>query len=263
MNRIDLKFKELRARKKKAFIAFITAGYPSLEATEELVRLFERAGVDIVELGIPFSDPMADGPTIQAASFSALQRGTTPGNILELVRRIRKGSQIPIALMTYYNPVFHCGDEAFVNKAQAAGVDGLIVPDLPVEESLDLRQAAAKKDVSVVSFVAPTTANARLERITKAASGFIYFVSVAGVTGARTSVPANVSVQVKKVRSMTDVPVCVGFGISTPQQVKSVASFSDGVIVGSAIIKEIEKNITAKDMPRRVAAFVKSLSSVL
>ncbi|MBF0595116.1 MAG: tryptophan synthase subunit alpha [Candidatus Omnitrophica bacterium] len=263
MNRIEAKFNELRAKKKKAFIAFITAGDPSLEATYNLVLALEKAGADIIELGVPFSDPMADGQTIQEASFRSLKRGTTLKKILQLVRRIRKISEVPIALMTYYNPVHYFGNETFIDEAKSAGVDGLIIPDLPVVEAFALRGFAVKKDVSLIFFLAPTTSNERAREIVKAAGGFIYFVSVAGVTGARASVPASIARQVKAARSMTKVPVCVGFGISTPQQVKDIASFADGVIVGSAIVKEIQKHGRAKDMPARVAAFVKRMSSVL
>jgi len=262
-NRIDLKFDEIRAKKRTALIAYITAGYPSLEATEALVPLLAEAGADIIELGVPFSDPMADGPTIQAASFKALQTGTTPEKILLLVRRIRKVSSVPIALMSYYNPVFHYGDVKFVLAAKSAGVDGLIIPDLPLEEAGVLRCAALKNDMSLVFFLAPTTSPERAANIVKASSGFIYFVSVAGVTGARVSTPVNITRQVQLARSMSKVPVCVGFGISTPAQVKSVSAFADGVIVGSAIIKEIEKNMAFKDMPQRVASFVKKLAAAV
>ncbi len=263
MNRIDRKFSELRAKNKKAFIAFMTAGDPSLAATEALVPALERAGADIIELGVPFSDPMADGRTIQDASFRSLARGTTPVKILELVRHVRKVTDVPIALMTYYNPVFRFGEARFMAEAKAAGVDGLIIPDLPVVEAGCLRRAAAEHDMSVVFFLAPTTTQGRMAGILKAASGFVYFVSVAGVTGARVSVPNDLARQVKMARSMTRVPVCVGFGISTPSQVRDISLFADGVIVGSAIVKEIEKNAGAKDMTVRVAAFVKKLSSVL
>lgn len=263
MNRIDLKFQELRELKRKAFIAYITAGYPDLASTEDMVLALEKAGVDIIELGVPFSDPMADGPTIQRASFLSLQQGTTPAMVLETVQRIRKRSEVPIALMGYYNPVHHWGDEAFVAAASKAGVDGLIIPDLPVEESGSLRAAAKAQGVALVSFVAPTTGKERLGSIVEAATGFVYFVAVAGVTGARQQVSGDIARQVKLARGLSITPVCVGFGVSTPEQVKDVASFADGVIVGSAIIKEIEKNIGHSDMPARVAAFVKKLAAPL
>ncbi|MBF0387645.1 MAG: tryptophan synthase subunit alpha [Candidatus Omnitrophica bacterium] len=263
MNRIDRKFSDLKARNKKAFIAFITAGDPSLAATEALVPVLGQAGADIIELGVPFSDPMADGRTIQEASFRALQGGTTPAGILAMVRRLRKVTEVPIALMTYYNPVFHFGEEQFVAQAKAAGVDGLIIPDLPVTEAAVLRKAAAKHDLALVFFLAPTTTSARMAGIVRAASGFVYFVSVAGVTGASVLVAKDIARKVQMARAMSGVPVCVGFGISTPQQVKEIAGFADGVIVGSAIVKEVAKYSGAQDMPARVAVFVKSLSSVL
>jgi tryptophan synthase alpha chain len=262
MNRIDAKFKDLRKEKKKAFIAFITAGYPDLKATEALVPALEQAGADIIELGVPFSDPLADGPTIQAASFRALQKGVTLRKILASVKNIRKTSNVPIALMTYYNPVFHFGEEAFVTAAKAAGVDGLIIPDLPVEEAGALRRTALAQGLATVFFLAPTTTRERMPAIVKASTGFIYFVSVAGVTGARTSIPPEIAKNIRQAKTMTGKPVCVGFGVSTPQQVRAMGRIADGVIVGSAIIKEIEKH-PGKDMPRKVASFVRKLSAAL
>ena len=263
MSRIDTKFQELRAAKKKAFIAYVTAGFPDMAATEALVLALEKAGVDIIELGLPFSDPMADGPVIQAASFRSLQGGTTPAKVLDCVKRLRKVTDIPIALMGYYNPVHHWGDAAFVAAAKEAGVDGLIIPDLPVEEAGALRAAGRLHDVSIVFFLAPTTTAARMGGIVRAATGFVYFVSVAGVTGAREAVPSRIARQVARARAMSRTPVCVGFGVSTPEQVKAVGAFSDGVIVGSAIIREIEKFSGQKDMPERVALFVKTMSDQL
>ncbi len=261
MSRIDSKFQELRAAKKKAFIAYVTAGFPDMGSTEKLVLALEKAGVDIIELGLPFSDPMADGSVIQLASFRSLEAGTTPKKVLDCVRRLREVTDIPIALMGYYNPVHHWGDAAFAAAAKEAGVDGLIIPDLPVEEAADLRAAAKRHDLSLVFFLAPTTAPARVAGIVRAATGFVYFVSVAGVTGARQVMPSNIMRQVKQARALGRTPVCVGFGVSTPEQVKALAAFADGVIVGSAIIKEIDKHSGKEDMPERVAAFVKELSS--
>ena len=259
MNRIDRKFKELRKARKKAFIAYITAGDPGLSKTVELVLALEKAGADIIELGVPFSDPLADGPTIQNASFRALQKGTTPLKILAAVKKIRRSSEVPLALMTYYNPVFHFGEEKLVLAAKAAGVDGLIVPDLPVEEARTLRRVATASDLATVFFLAPTTPKARIPAITKASTGFIYFLSVAGVTGARTSVPPDLRQHIRLVRTFTDKPICVGFGISTAAQVRSVGRVADGVIVGSAIVKKVEEYAGCRDMVERVARFVQTL----
>ncbi|MBF0122256.1 MAG: tryptophan synthase subunit alpha [Candidatus Omnitrophica bacterium] len=263
MNRIDAKFNELRKARKKAFIAFITAGDPDLQVTEDLALAFETAGVDILEIGVPFSDPMADGPIIQAASFRALQKGVTLKKILSTVKKIRESSQIPIALMSYYNPIFHFGIEKFILAAKEAGVDGLVIPDLPVEEAADLSRYAKGAGIATIFFLAPTTARERMPAIVKAATGFIYFVSVAGVTGAKKAVPSDIMRQIRLARTMTKKPICVGFGVSTSEQVKAMGRISDGVIVGSAIVKEIEKNVGQKDMIGRVARFVRHLAAVL
>ena len=263
MNRIDQKFQDLRKLKKAAFIAFLTTGDPDLKTTEALALSFESAGVDILELGVPFSDPMADGPTIQAASQRALKNKVNLKQILELVARVRKTSQLPIALMSYYNPVFHYGVKKFVHDAKAAGVDGVIIPDLPPEEAKDLITEAKKADLSTVFFAAPTTTNDRLKGIVNAATGFIYYVSLAGVTGARQSLPQQIKKDVLRVKSITKKPVCVGFGISTAQQVKEIGAFSDGIIVGSAIIKEMEKHTGRKDLVKVVSSFVSNLSNAL
>lgn len=259
MNRVDQKFKELRKRKKKAFIAFITAGDPNLNATEKLALAFERAGVDIIELGVPFSDPLADGPTIQAASQRALKKHVNLGAILKAVARIRRRSQVPIALMTYYNPVFHYGEKKFAAAAKRSGVDALIVPDLPPEEAHPLMKAARRNGLAVVFFLAPTTRRARMKRIVAASTGFIYYVSLAGVTGARRKLPADVLAHVRSAKRSTKKPVCVGFGVSTPAQVKAIARVADGVIVGSAIINQIRKHAGSPRLAARVAGFLKPL----
>ena len=259
MNRIDNKFTQLRASGKKAFIAFLTAGDPDLAATEKLVLAFERAGVDIVEIGVPFSDPLADGPTIQAASYRSLQKGTTLAAILELVKRVRRQSDIPLALMTYYNPVFNFGEDKFALQARAAGLDGVIIPDLPLEEAAPWRAAAAREGLAAVFFLAPTTGQERMAAVARASTGFIYYVSIAGITGARQAVPSEIVAKIRLAKTLTDKPVCVGFGVSTPLQARAMARIADGVIVGSAIVKEINNNAKAKDMPRRVQRFVAGL----
>lgn len=263
MNRIDQKFKKLRDLKQKAFIAYITAGDPDLSTTEALVHAFERSGVDIIELGVPFSDPMADGPTIQAASQRALKGNVSLTDILALVGRIRKTSDIPIALMTYYNPVFHMGDETFVSRAGQVGVDGVIIPDLPHEEAGELRKASAANDFATIFFMAPTTTDDRLSKIVKASTGFIYYVSLTGVTGARSQLSKSIATDIKRAKRLTDKPVCVGFGISTTDHVREVGAVADGVIVGSAIIKEMEKHLGSKELVERTAKFVQGMVGVL
>jgi len=262
MNRINKKFQELKDQKQKAFIAFITAGDPDLKTTEDLVVAFEGVGVDIIELGIPFSDPLADGPIIQASFHRALNKGTTVKKILETVKHIRLKTSIPIALMSSYNPILHFGEEKFIKACVQAGVDGLIIPDLPPEESKTLRQAAEHHDIATIFFVAPTSEDARIRANTKASSGFVYYVSVTGTTGARQAVALSVVKQVKRIKRFTTKPVCVGFGISTPQQVKDIGGTADGVIVGSAIVKRIEEYKGQPDMVSKVSRYVRSLCAV-
>ncbi|MFA5059874.1 MAG: tryptophan synthase subunit alpha [Candidatus Omnitrophota bacterium] len=260
MNRIDKKFKELKIGRKKAFVAFITAGDPDLKTTEKLVLEFEKSGVDLIELGVPFSDPLADGPTIQAASFRALKKKVTLKKIFELVRCIRRKSQIPICLMGYYNPVFHFGEEKFIKEASRFGVDGVIIPDLPPEEAGRLISAAQKYNVATIFFLSPTTTKKRAEKVIRASSGFIYYVSLAGVTGTRKALPKTIIKNVRAAKQLTNKPICVGFGVSNPSQVKLIGTIADGVIVGSAIVKEIERNAGKKDLVKNVSRFVKKLA---
>ena len=197
----------------------------------------EGAGVDIIELGIPFSDPLADGPTIQASFYRALKKGTTVKKILETVKRIRLKTSIPIALMSSYNPILRFGEEKFVKACAEAGVDGLIIPDLPPEEAQNLRRAAQRYDIATIFFVAPTSTDERIRANTKASSGFVYYVSLTGITGTQKAVARSVVKQIKHIKRFTKKPVCAGFGISTPRQVKDIGRAADGVIVGSAIVK--------------------------
>lgn len=261
MNRLDRKFEELKQQKKKAFIAFITAGDPSLRVTEELVCSFARSNVDIVELGVPFSDPLADGPTIQDASQRALAKGVTLKKILNTVKKIRTKTDIPICLMTYYNPVFHYGEKKFVEDAKKCGVDGLIIPDLPHQEAKVLIQAARKHDVSTIMFLTPTTTKKRMKEVVDVATGFVYYVSLTGVTGIRKSLPSDIAGHIKAARKVSKKPICVGFGISNAAQVKAMSRIADGVIVGSAIVKEINRNAGKKDIVKKVSSFVKKLRS--
>ncbi len=261
MNRIDQTFKKLRQEKKKAFIAFITAGDPDLKTTYDLVLSFEKPGVDIIELGVPFSDPLADGPTIQASSMRALQKGTSLKKVLDLVRSLRLKTQIPLCLMTYYNIIFQYGEEKFVKDAKACGVDGVIIPDLPPFEAHELISASQKANLATIFFIAPTTSDDRVKKIAQASSGFIYYVSLTGVTGASQSIPASSFSHLKRIKKLTNKPVCVGFGVSNKEQVNAVCKVADGVIVGSAIVKEILKNAKDKNLVLKTARFVQTLSA--
>ncbi len=260
MNRIDLKFKELKAKGKKALIVYLTSGYPDLKTTEDLVIELEKTGVDIIELGVPFSDPLADGPVIQEASGYALksQRVNLPA-IFSLVSRIRKRSNIPICLMGYYNSIFSFGQVRFVNKALASGVDGVIVADLPPEEDKWLVNLARRKDLKTIFFISPTSALKRIHYISKVSTGFIYYVSLTGVTGERATLPPDLKQNIKAVKKYTQKPLCVGFGISKPQHLREVFKVADGAIIGSAVIKVIKDNIGKKDLVKRVGKFVERL----
>jgi tryptophan synthase alpha chain len=259
MNRIELKFKELRKAKKKAFIAFITAGYPDLEITRKLILEFSKIGVDIIELGIPFSDPMADGPVIQESSQKALEKKTTLDKVLRLVKNIRKFTDIPICFMSYFNPIFCYTEKRFIQTAMACGVDGVIIPDLPAEEGRIFARQAKKSGLDTIFFVSPTTSKKRIDLVSQLSTGFIYYVSSTGVTGARRRLAADMKRQVRLVKRHTSKPVCVGFGVSSPKQVKQIQSFCDGVIVGSAIIKKIRENIGKPGLIKKVADFAAKL----
>ncbi len=260
-NRIDKRFKELKAQGKKAFIAYITAGDPSIAATARLVPELERSGVDIIELGIPFSDPVADGPTIQAASQRALKGKVNMTRIFKMVKTLRGKTDIPIVFMTYFNPVLKYGLARFTKDCRRTGVDGVIVPDLPYEEARDLLRLAKSSRVAVIFLAAPTSTPERLKKIVSLSSGFIYYVSLTGVTGARKELPVEIRSKVKRIKSMTRLPVCVGFGISNRSQAKNVAGISDGVIVGSAIVKVIENNTkSVSNIVSKATRFSKALA---
>ena len=243
MNRIDRHFQEARAAGRKSLIVYVCAGDPDLPTTERLVPALAEAGADIVELGVPFSDPLADGPTIQAATGRALRSGTTLGGILELVGRLRRGGcDVPLALMGYLNPIVRMGMERFVARAAEVGVDGLIVPDLPFEESDALSASAAARGLDLVLLAAPTTPAGRLREIARQTRGFLYFVSVTGVTGARAALPADLPARLDAVRAASAAPVAVGFGISNPEQARALAAHADAVVVGSAVVAEIARS---------------------
>lgn len=262
MNRIDKKFKELRSRGKKAFIAFLTCGYPDIATTKKLVLDFDKAGVDIVELGIPFSDPIADGPVIQESSVKALANKVTTADVLALVKKLRRKTDIPLCAMTYYNPVFCFGEERFLKEAKKAGLDGLIIPDLPLDEAGSLISLSHKYGIDIILFLAPTTSQERAKQIIKKARGFIYYVSLTGVTGSRSALPADLAWNLKEIKKLTGIPVCVGFGVSAPEHVRQVYKIADGAIVGSAIIQQIKTNIGKRDLVQKVGRFVKRLTNV-
>lgn len=259
MSRIGKKFAELKDTGGKALISYIMAGDPSLEDTERLIIELEKAGADLIELGIPFSDPLADGPTIQKAAARALEQGVSLRDVIDLVKRVRKVSQVPIIFMSYYNPVFKYGEEKFVTDAVKAGVDGIIVPDLPPEEAGSLTALARGKGLDTIFLLAPTSDEDRINIVCKNSTGFIYYVSLTGVTGTREGLSKDIKGMVKKIKGHTKNPVAVGFGISRPEQAREISSWADGVIVGSAIVKVIEENIGKKTMPKKVHDFVKSL----
>ncbi|MDP8260556.1 MAG: tryptophan synthase subunit alpha [Candidatus Gygaella obscura] len=263
MNRIENQFSDLKRKKKKAFIAFLTAGLPSLEKTYRLIIEFEKRGVDIIEIGVPFSDPLADGPIIQEASSFALKNKINLEKILSLVKKVRTKSQIPMLLMTYYNPVFCFPQERFIEEAKLAGVDGLIIPDLPPEEAVVISRKANNFDVDIVFFAAPTSSTSHLKLVSRASKGFIYYISVTGVTGVRNKLPLDLSKNIKRVKRLSKKPVCIGFGISSSKQVSDVSRFCDGVIVGSAIVSKIRDNINSHNMVKKVGKFVESLTCVL
>jgi len=240
MNRIASVFKKDR----KALIAYITAGYPDMAATPQIAAALAESGCDIIELGIPFSDPLADGATIQHASHIALERGATPTACLEAAARIRQETDIPLVFMTYYNPVFSFGLDAFCRRCAGAGVDGLIVPDLPPEEGADLEAATREHDLDLIYLLAPTSTDERVVAVAERSRGFIYLVSLTGVTGARPDLPEELEGFVRRVAQKTEKPLCVGFGIATPEHARRVASIADGVIVGSRLIQLIDEDPT-------------------
>jgi len=261
MNRIDLSFQRLKKEGKKAFIPYITAGDPGIETTKKFVRVLAGAGADIIELGIPFSDPLADGPTIQRAVERSLSAGATTRGIFRMVRDLRKDVDVPLVFMTYYNIVFNYGIEKFIADSKKSGADGIIVPDLPMEESHELTDIADKHDFSVILLAAPTTPVDRFGKIARCSRSFIYYVSITGVTGARKALSDKLYGHIRHLKRVTDKPICVGFGVSTPGQAREVARAADGVIVGSAIINVLEKSLkNKKKMVRDVEAFGRSIA---
>ena len=258
-HRIANKFRELKSRHEAALIPFIVAGDPNLDATAALVREFAARGADIIELGVPFSDPMADGPANQRAAQRGLKSGASLTAILSMVTELRKETEIPLILFGYFNPIFHYGCERLCADAARAGIDALLTVDLPPDEAGELKAPARRNGLDMIFLLAPTTPLERARYVVRSASGFIYYVSVTGVTGARTTLPADLQEHVTNLRSVTDLPIGVGFGISTPGQAADVARFADAVVVGSAITLLIEANATAPDLVTRVGELVGSM----
>ncbi|MEQ1862101.1 MAG: tryptophan synthase subunit alpha [Chthoniobacteraceae bacterium] len=259
-NRIDQKFAELRAAGRKALITYICAGDPTLAQTRALCLSFERAGVDILELGVPFSDPLADGVVNQMAATRALEARTTVRGVLDMIRDLRRESQIPIVLYTYLNPIYRYGFADFHRDAEAAGVDGLLILDLPPDEDAATTDFEEHSGLKRIRLIAPTTPDARIAQLTRGAGGFIYYVSREGVTGERSEVAASIDERVAAIRATTPLPIAVGFGISTPEHVRAVAKVADGIVVGSAIVRQIGDIGDRPELVEKLATFVKPLA---
>ncbi len=260
MNRIDERFARLKLRSEKAFIPFITAGDPTLAITKALVLEFDKSGADIVELGVPFSDPLADGVVNQEAAQRALKHYVSLRHILAMVKEVRTDSEVPIMLFTYYNPVLAYGVEELARDSKKAGVDGILCVDLPPEEAKEYIDAFEGRGLATVFLAAPTSTEERIEIIAKSSSGFVYYVSRTGVTGERDSMESSISGMVAKIKDHTDLPVAVGFRIAKPEQAADVGGYADGVVVGSAIVRMIGELGDSPDTPLKVGALVKSLA---
>jgi tryptophan synthase alpha chain len=259
MNRITERFARLADRKQKGFIVYVGAGDPNLETTRQLALSFDQAGVDVLELGVPFSDPLADGPVNQLAAQRGLASGTTPPKVLQTVRDIRRDSSIPIIFYIYYNLLHRYGPVKFITDAAEAGVDGLLVLDLPPEESENHEIMMAAANLSVIYLIAPTTPEDRIEMIVKRASGFIYYVSREGVTGMQNQVASNIAAMTDRIRARTRLPIAVGFGISNPEQARLVAASADAIVVGSAVVNQIARLGQDQDLVPKVTSFVAGL----
>jgi tryptophan synthase alpha chain len=263
VSRLDDAFGKLRASGERGLVAYFTAGDPSLDATRMLVREAELQGADVIELGVPFSDPLADGPVIQRAAMRALAGGTSLQRVLETVADLRAEVKVPLVLLTYYNSLVAFGLGPFARAAARAGVDGVIVADLPVEEAGPLAAECAAAGLDLVQLASPTSTVQRLRRIARQSRGFIYLVSLTGVTGARQELPPELSAQIRALRRVTAKPVCVGFGIGTPEQVATVGALADGVIVGSAIVRCVEEHASSPRLVTEVGTFIAALKAPL
>jgi len=260
MSRIKRTFEKLKKDNKKALIPYITGGYPSLDACQRIIQVLADSGADIIEIGIPYSDPLADGPTIQRASEIALSRGVNTKDIFEMVGNLRKKLSIPIVLMTYYNTIYRYGEENFAKEASCVGVDGVIIPDLPPEEGSLWRKLAKENSLDTIFLVSPTSNNDRIRKIISASSGFIYCVSLTGVTGARSGLSSDLSDFISRVRFLTNKPLAVGFGISSADLAKRVSETADGIIIGSALIDLIDDFNIKYD---KIAEFIKNIKEAI
>jgi tryptophan synthase alpha chain len=252
-------FAELKARGEKGLVTYITGGYPNIKTNLAVLKELADSGSDLIEIGIPFSDPIADGPVIQRASYIALSNGVKIDDILKLVEDFREYSRIPVILMTYYNPVYRSGLENFVSKAVRAGVDGLIIPDLPIEEDNSLRKAALTKGLALIPLAAPTSTEERLKKIADKAEGFIYCVAVTGVTGTRKEITTDIDSFTGKLKKLTDIPLVVGFGISGPESAAKMAFFCDGIVVGSLIVDGMKENESSETVAKTVGRINRSI----
>lgn len=263
MGRIEKKFKALKKEGRKAFVAYLTAGDPDLETTARLIPALEAAGVDILEIGVPFSDPTADGPAIQVASHRALKKGTTLEKIIEMIAVLRGTSGIPIVLFGYYNPILSYGPEKFATDAAASGVDGVLVVDLPPEEADELRRFTDPAGLAFITLIAPTTDSRRAGKILRGATGFVYYISITGVTGTAVPRPDDVRQDVERLQGMTDLPIAVGFGISTPTHAATIAPLADGIVIGSALVRLIEENGKSAGLIEKAASYAREIRKAI
>lgn len=259
MSRIVETFNSLKIKKRKGFVAYITAGDPTLEFTESIIQELSCAGVDILEIGVPFSDPLADGPVIQEAVERALEHNTSISHIFEIIKRVRKTNQIPLVLFTYLNPVFQYGIENFAKDARDAGIDGVLILDLPPEESSEIYSVIRENNLDMIFIASPTTESSRLDEIVRLSTGFIYYVSHTGVTGEQSNIDSEIKKNVNFIKSKTEKPVAIGFGVSNSEQVKHVSEYGDAVVVGSAIVRRIKEYRNDPLAPKKVAQFVNDL----
>ena len=262
-SRLDRTFRRLKDQREKALIAYLMAGDPSLAETEQLVLELGKAGADVIELGVPFSDPIADGPVIQQAAERALRSGTTLRAILSMVGRVRTQSDIPLVLMAYYNSIHAFGPERFCREAVAAGVDGLIVPDMPPDEAGPLQAPAAASGLQLIFLLAPTSTAERRAFVARQSHGFVYYVSLTGITGAKLGRVSEIGHNVEQIRKVSTTPIAVGFGVTSPEDAAEVSAIADGVIVGSAIVRQIAAGQQQQGMVARVSGFVHSLKSAM